>query len=89
MFIWNTLTLCKQMSSNNLFKNSYLQTARLQIICTYKEDLALNNPQGLLCHKTPTNHHASFIFETDLQNTAKFSTKILMIDFLSYRWWTV
>ena len=23
----------------------------------YKEDLALNNPQGLICHKThPTNH---------------------------------
>ena len=23
----------------------------------YKEDLALNNPQGLMCHKTqPTNH---------------------------------
>ena len=25
-------------------------------IYIYKQDLALNNPQELICHKTPTNH---------------------------------
>ena len=32
---------------------------RLQIIYnTYKEDLALNNQQGLICYKTQPNHMA-------------------------------
>ena len=25
-------------------------------VCVFKEDLALNNPQGLICHKTKLNH---------------------------------
>ena len=23
-------------------------------VCVFKQDLALNNPHGLICHKTPT-----------------------------------
>ena len=42
--------------SSGSFKNCYEQTIRLLIIyiliCTYKEDLALNNLQWLICHKT-------------------------------------
>ena len=37
---------------------SNLQTICLQItysICMYKQNLALNNQQGLICNKTPTN----------------------------------
>ena len=58
--------MCKQMISG-LFK-MLLQAIRLQIIYIYiyvyicmhvriyKQDLALNNLQGLICHKTqPTN----------------------------------
>ena len=29
---WNCLTVFKQMSTNNLFENSYLQNIHLQII---------------------------------------------------------
>ena len=41
--------------SNNLFeiKNIYLQTIHLEIVYVYiyiYKDLALNNPQGLICH---------------------------------------
>ena len=52
---WNHITVWKRMSSNNSFKNtvSYPQNVRLQI--KYKQELALNNPQGLICHKIPTN----------------------------------
>ena len=41
--------------SYGLFKNCYLQTIHLQIICNvymYKKDLVLNNLQELTCHKT-------------------------------------
>ena len=47
--MYNYLTVCKQISSG-LFKKFYLQTMHLQII--YNDDLALNNLQGLICHKT-------------------------------------
>ena len=31
-------------------------------VCVFKHDLALNNPQGLECHKTQPNHvHASIL----------------------------
>ena len=42
------------MSSNNLFKNNYLQ-----IIYIDKQDLVLNYLQGLIYHKTPTNQLVS------------------------------
>ena len=42
--------------SSGSFKNYYQQTIRLQIIYTYKQDLALNNLQGLIrCKTQPTN----------------------------------
>ena len=34
------------------FKKCYLQTICLQIMYTYRQDLALNNLPGLACHKT-------------------------------------
>ena len=50
--MYNHLTECKQMSSG-LFKKSYMH---LQITYKmYKEDLALNNLQWLICHKTQPN----------------------------------
>ena len=44
---WNYLTDCKQMSS---FKE--MLPIHLKIIYMYKQDLALNNHQGLICHCT-------------------------------------
>ena len=38
------------MSSNHSFKNTVTNK-----LFTYKYDLALNNPQGFICHKTPNN----------------------------------
>ena len=44
--IQNYLTMCKLMSSDSLKKvNIYM----------YKQDLAINNLQGLICHKTQPN----------------------------------
>ena len=31
-------------------------------VCVYKEDLALNNLQWLICHKTQPNQTKSYIF---------------------------
>ena len=47
------------------FKNSYLQTIRLQIIYillyTYQQDLVLNNLQELICRKRqPTNQPTNY-----------------------------
>ena len=49
----NQLTVCKKMSSSS-FEN-FIYKMCLQIIYLiymYKEDLSLNNLQGLICHKT-------------------------------------
>ena len=51
--IRNLITVCQQMSSNNLFKDCYVQTFCLQIM--YKQDLALNNLLGLIYCKALTN----------------------------------
>ena len=55
---WNHLTVCKQMSQGS-FKSCYEQTIRLQIqylMYAYKQELALYNLQGWICHKIqPTN----------------------------------
>ena len=45
--------MCKQMSSDSLYCSQ--QTIRLQIIYIY--NLALNNPQGLICHKTQPDNY--------------------------------
>ena len=53
---WNHLTVCKKktlvnlrMSSKNVFINY------IYLIYVYKQDLALNNLQWLICHKTQPN----------------------------------
>ena len=53
------------MGSNTL-KNSYLQTIRL-LNKYILQDLEMNNPQGMICHKTPTTNQPLFenIFKTD------------------------
>ena len=51
----NHLTVCKQMSFNNSFKDKFTYKLFTYKSCIYKQDMRLNNPQGLLCHKTPTN----------------------------------
>ena len=42
---WNYLTVCRQITSGS-FKNK---------LFAYKQDLALNNPQGLIGHKIQPN----------------------------------
>ena len=50
---WNYLTVCKQMMPD-LFKNlNYKLFAYKSYM--YEQDLALNNSQGLICHKTLLN----------------------------------
>ena len=53
--MWNHLTVCKQMCSDS-FKNDYnfKQFIYKSYIYVYKQDLASNNPQGLIYHKTQT-----------------------------------
>ena len=55
MNTWNDLTMCKQRISNNSFKNKipYKLFAYKSYICI--RDLALNNAQELMSHKSPTN----------------------------------
>ena len=55
---WNYLTVCKQISSNNLLENKVtykLFTNKSYIL----QDLALNNPQVFICHKIPTKHQTN------------------------------
>ena len=41
-----------------MFPTNYPFTNHISRIYTYKQDLALNNQQGLICHKIqPTNHY--------------------------------
>ena len=50
---WNQLTVCKQMSSGS-FRNVIFRICvhRLYIYYQFKDDLALNSIQGLICYKT-------------------------------------
>ena len=48
--MYNHLTVCKQMNPRS-FKN-FIYKLYLQFIYMYKENLALNNLQWLICHKT-------------------------------------
>ena len=55
---WNYLTVCKQMSSGSFKNNVTYKLFRLQvihIIDIYKQHLALNNLQGLICRETQLN----------------------------------
>ena len=53
---WNHLTLCKEISTGS-FKNviNKMFTTHMYLIYMYKEDMALNNLQCLICHKTQPN----------------------------------
>ena len=55
--------------SSNWFQNSYLQPIRLQILYKNKKNSELNNPQGLICHKIPTNQPS--VFYTKMNNLYK------------------
>ena len=55
--------MCANKSTGS-FKNGHRQTIHLQIIYLiymYKQDLALDNLLGLICHKTqPTNQFLDY-----------------------------
>ena len=51
----NHLTVCKQMSSNNSFKNKVTYKLFTYKSHESKQELALNNPKVLTCNKTLTN----------------------------------
>ena len=53
---WNHLTVYKKMSSGS-FKNVIYKMCLqfIYLIYMYKQYLALNNFQGLICHKTKLN----------------------------------
>ena len=53
---WNHLTVSKKMSSDSLKNVIYKMCLEIMyLIYLYKKDLALNNLQGLMCHKTKSN----------------------------------
>ena len=55
-------TICQWKNSSGAFKD-FMNKVYLQIIYliyTYKEDLALNNLQQMICHKT--NQTKSYVF---------------------------
>ena len=43
-----------------------LSTNYLLTNCTYKQDLALNNPQGLICHKTTKPNQLAHIADVTI-----------------------
>ena len=52
---WNNLTVSEKMNSGSFKRVIYkmcLQITYIYLIYMYKEDLALNNLQWLICHKT-------------------------------------
>ena len=46
---WNYLIMLKKGHLQNVFTN------HIYLIYMYEQELALNNLQGLICHKTQTN----------------------------------
>ena len=71
--MYNHLIVCKQMSSG-LFKNvKKKKTMHLQIIYKmFKEDLALKNLQGLICHKTRKGFKKCMHFKILKEGTLPF-----------------
>ena len=43
--------MCKQMSTGSLKDNVTAKFFTCQSYIMYKQDLVLNSPQGLICHK--------------------------------------
>ena len=64
---WNHLTVCKKKKNElRLVKNhnqENVYTNHIYLIYMYNEDLALNNLQWLICHKTKPNETKSYIFD--------------------------
>ena len=60
------------MQTNELWfvLKCYLNTTRLQIIYMCKQDLAINNLQNLICHKTSLNIHCKYFLLNDLLKSA-------------------
>ena len=50
--------------SSDSFKNCYLQTIQLQLTDIYinKQDLVLNNIEGLICHKTQATTYNDIVW---------------------------
>ena len=64
--IQNHLTVCKK-NDLSLIKKCYQQnvfTNNIYLIHMYKEELVLNNPQYLICHKTQSNQTVCWILST-------------------------
>ena len=77
--IWNYSNVCKQISFG-LFKKlstNYLFTNHMHFIYRYKQDLAWNNLQGLICHKTQSTNKD--INELWLEHS--FSSKLIPLVF--------
>ena len=55
---WNYLTVCKKSSGSfkNVIDKMCKQIIYVFNMYVYKEDLALNYVQWLICHKTQPNH---------------------------------
>ena len=65
------------MNSNNFFKNKVAYKLYIYI----KQDLELNNPSGLIYHKTPTNNHRPHRLNTQW----KFQIEFTLITLSGYR----
>ena len=59
-------TVSVQTNDLSSFKNKVTNKSFDYESKLYKQDLALDNPQGLICHKTPNNQpYRQQIFEND------------------------
>ena len=58
-WIISSIIMCKQMSSGS-FKKCHLQNILLKMM--YKQNLVLNNPQWLMCHKTQPTKPVMLLF---------------------------
>ena len=61
----SNITVCKQMGSCS-FKNNVNGKLFTYKLYMYKQDLALNNPQGLICYKTQAKHKLPIWIRVDL-----------------------
>ena len=74
---WNYLTVQKKSSGS--FKNAIYKMCLLNhIYLMYKEDLALNNPQGLICHKPDQTIFFFFLFPSLIICLCVFSLNLLL-----------
>ena len=69
--ILETISLCAKKMSSGLFINVTNKMFTNHLICMYKEDLALNNRQWLICHKTQPNQTTQTTNCTHMQQYMK------------------